>query len=522
MSHVAFPIVWAIGLLVFAGIIAGRTRLLLAARPAARLDRIPERIRRDGRLRARPEEVPARRAAGGDHARAGLLGLRRPDASRWSCCSVGRSTRAGTFPGLGPTSRSARRSSSPATCSRLIVIVGVVYMLYRRLIVHTPRLFGIAPRRAALSRRRPLGGRPDPRLHPVHHGRRAAVRRRPPGRGRHPRQRARLRAADRAGGRGARRPQPLLGAAPSARSDGGCTASRSWSSCACCRCPSTSTSSPRSRTCSSASSRRAARSGRWRSRTCRPPRWPRSTRPPEGLVGDRLAGRRELEAGARRVLVHRVRPLHGRLPRHRQRHAAGAAAADPRHPRSPVRAPRGAAERQRLRAARSRTRSCGRARPAWRASRRARSGSSTCRRSSTCAATWSTRASWTRSCSRRSRTSRTQGNSYGKSARMRARWAKGLDFKIPDARKEPVEYVWFVGDFASFDERVQLASQTRRADPARRRRVVRAAVRGRAQRRQRRAQDRRGGPVRDAGRAEHGARSPTRSSRRSSPPIRTR
>ncbi len=54
----------------------------------------------------------------------------------------------------------------------------------------------------------------------------------------------------------------------------------------------------------------------------------------------------------------------------------------------------------------------------------------------------------------------TQGNSYGKSARMRARWAKSLDFKIPDARKEPVEYVWFVGDFASFDERVQLASQS--------------------------------------------------------------
>ncbi len=52
-----------------------------------------------------------------------------------------------------------------------------------------------------------------------------------------------------------------------------------------------------------------------------------------------------------------------------------------------------------------------------------------------------------------------QGNSYGKSARMRARWTKGLEFKIPDARKEPVEYVWFVGDFASFDERVQLASQ---------------------------------------------------------------
>jgi Fe-S oxidoreductase len=52
-----------------------------------------------------------------------------------------------------------------------------------------------------------------------------------------------------------------------------------------------------------------------------------------------------------------------------------------------------------------------------------------------------------------------QGNSYGKSSRMRARWSKSLEFTIPDARKEPVEYVWFVGDFASFDERVQLASQ---------------------------------------------------------------
>ncbi len=52
-----------------------------------------------------------------------------------------------------------------------------------------------------------------------------------------------------------------------------------------------------------------------------------------------------------------------------------------------------------------------------------------------------------------------QGNSHGKSSRMRARWTKGLDFKIPDARKEPVEYLWFVGDFASFDERSQEASR---------------------------------------------------------------
>jgi len=51
-----------------------------------------------------------------------------------------------------------------------------------------------------------------------------------------------------------------------------------------------------------------------------------------------------------------------------------------------------------------------------------------------------------------------QGNSFGKSARRRARWTAGLDFTIPDAREEPVEYIWFVGDFASFDERVQRES----------------------------------------------------------------
>jgi succinate dehydrogenase/fumarate reductase iron-sulfur protein len=52
-----------------------------------------------------------------------------------------------------------------------------------------------------------------------------------------------------------------------------------------------------------------------------------------------------------------------------------------------------------------------------------------------------------------------QGNSYGSSARTRTRWCKTLDFKIADARKEPVQYLWFVGDFASFDERVQEASR---------------------------------------------------------------
>ncbi len=53
-----------------------------------------------------------------------------------------------------------------------------------------------------------------------------------------------------------------------------------------------------------------------------------------------------------------------------------------------------------------------------------------------------------------------QGNSFGKSARMRARWTKALDFTIKDARKEPVELLWFVGDHASFDERMQGLSQS--------------------------------------------------------------
>ena len=40
----------------------------------------------------------------------------------------------------------------------------------------------------------------------------------------------------------------------------------------------------------------------------------------------------------------------------------------------------------------------------------------------------------------------------------RARWTKGLDFKIPDAQGARAVR-WFVGDFASFDERAQMTSQ---------------------------------------------------------------
>jgi Fe-S oxidoreductase len=42
------------------------------------------------------------------------------------------------------------------------------------------------------------------------------------------------------------------------------------------------------------------------------------------------------------------------------------------------------------------------------------------------------------------------GNSFGQSERMRARWTQTVQPPIKDARKEPVEYLWFVGDYASY------------------------------------------------------------------------
>ena len=47
------------------------------------------------------------------------------------------------------------------------------------------------------------------------------------------------------------------------------------------------------------------------------------------------------------------------------------------------------------------------------------------------------------------------GNSLGKPARQRPKWTKRLSFRIKDARTEPVDVLWFVGDFASFDQRVE-------------------------------------------------------------------
>lgn len=52
-----------------------------------------------------------------------------------------------------------------------------------------------------------------------------------------------------------------------------------------------------------------------------------------------------------------------------------------------------------------------------------------------------------------------KGNSFNQSARRRPRWTKELDFEIPDARKQPVEVLWYVGDFASYDPQCQEVSR---------------------------------------------------------------
>lgn len=50
------------------------------------------------------------------------------------------------------------------------------------------------------------------------------------------------------------------------------------------------------------------------------------------------------------------------------------------------------------------------------------------------------------------------GNSFGAPPRARSKWTQQLDFTVKDARKEPVQYLWFVGDYASYDPRVNAAT----------------------------------------------------------------
>jgi Fe-S oxidoreductase/nitrate reductase gamma subunit len=52
------------------------------------------------------------------------------------------------------------------------------------------------------------------------------------------------------------------------------------------------------------------------------------------------------------------------------------------------------------------------------------------------------------------------GNSFGENKRKRGRWAAELEFEVPDARKRPVDVLWFVGDYASFDPRSQRVTRS--------------------------------------------------------------
>lgn len=57
------------------------------------------------------------------------------------------------------------------------------------------------------------------------------------------------------------------------------------------------------------------------------------------------------------------------------------------------------------------------------------------------------------------RTVQKSGNSFGESKKKRGRWTRALDFEVKDARTEPVDVLWFVGDYASFDPRAQQVTQ---------------------------------------------------------------
>ena len=43
------------------------------------------------------------------------------------------------------------------------------------------------------------------------------------------------------------------------------------------------------------------------------------------------------------------------------------------------------------------------------------------------------------------------GNSFGQPERMRAKWTQGMQTPIKDVRREAVEYLWYVGDYASYN-----------------------------------------------------------------------
>jgi len=52
-----------------------------------------------------------------------------------------------------------------------------------------------------------------------------------------------------------------------------------------------------------------------------------------------------------------------------------------------------------------------------------------------------------------------KGNSFGEPQRTRGDWTDDLPFDVPDAREQAVDYLWYVGDYPSFDERNQAVAR---------------------------------------------------------------
>ena len=52
------------------------------------------------------------------------------------------------------------------------------------------------------------------------------------------------------------------------------------------------------------------------------------------------------------------------------------------------------------------------------------------------------------------------GNTFGEPERKRGNWTDELEFEVPDAREEDVEFLWYVGDYPSYDERNQRVARS--------------------------------------------------------------
>ena len=52
------------------------------------------------------------------------------------------------------------------------------------------------------------------------------------------------------------------------------------------------------------------------------------------------------------------------------------------------------------------------------------------------------------------------GNTFGEPERKRGDWTDELDFEVPDAREEDVEFLWYVGEYPAYDERNQRVARS--------------------------------------------------------------